>query len=131
MTFTMTQRRLFVTGPAGLMMALALVMTGCGGEPEATPPPPTGSNAAPDVSQYAPKPDAQVQPQKLDLPADANADAVLAELNYQLKRWIVSNQRRPANFEEFVNSAQIQVPPPPPGKKYEMGPQVKIVLVDR
>jgi len=114
----------------GLMTALALVVAGCGGEPEVTPPP-AGTEAAPDVSQYAPQPAPQVQPQKLELPEDANSDAVLAELNYQLKRWIVRNQRRPANFEEFVNSAQIHVPPPPPGKKYVMGSQVKIELVNR
>lgn len=131
MNFTMTQRRLFVIGQAGLMMALAWTLTGCGGEPEATPPPAGGSNAAPDVSQYAPAPAPQVQPQKLELPPDANSDAVLSELNYQLKRWIVRNQRVPANFEEFVSSAQIQVPPPPPGKKYVMGKQVKIELVNR
>jgi hypothetical protein len=131
MTITKTPRRCFAIGQAGLMMALALVMAGCGDDPADNTPPPAEAGAAPDVSQYAPRPAPQVQPQQLELPKDANTDAVLAELNYQLKRWIVRNQRVPANFEEFVSSAQIQVPPPPAGKKYAMGKQVKIELVNR
>ena len=52
-------------------------------------------------------------------PATAtNATPDLRPLNHALLIWIVHNRRHPASFEEFAANAGIQIPPPPPGKKY-------------
>jgi len=55
----------------------------------------------------------------------------LRELNGALFDWVVQHQRRPANFEEFAASAGIQIPPPPPGKKYALNSRGLVSLVNR
>jgi hypothetical protein len=62
---------------------------------------------------------------------NAVAPPDVGQLTFQLRRWIVMNHRAPKTFEEFVSLAKIQVPPPPPGKKYVIGPQAKVILADR
>lgn len=67
-------------------------------------------------------------------PANATAQAAgpdLRELDRGLIRWIVSNRRRPSNFEEFAATANITIPPPPSGKKYIFDQTMHIQLVDR
>jgi hypothetical protein len=59
------------------------------------------------------------------------ADAQLAELTRELRRWIVQTKQRPASFEEFVAGAKIAVPPPPPGRKYVISKEMRVVLADR
>jgi hypothetical protein len=55
----------------------------------------------------------------------------LKELNRNLLRWILGNRRRPQNFEEFAATANVPIPPPPAGKKYVLGKDMHIQLVDR
>jgi hypothetical protein len=40
----------------------------------------------------------------------------------------VSHRRKPASYEEFIGSAQLTVPPPPAGKRYVLGKDMKIIL---
>jgi hypothetical protein len=61
---------------------------------------------------------------------DANGAADLGGLSRQLRGWIVGHRRLPQSFEEFVSSANLKVPPPPPGKKYAINKST-VVLVDR
>jgi hypothetical protein len=68
------------------------------------------------------------QPQVLPVPEGASSDAVLQQMNRELMRWIVAHRRAPKSFEEFVSSAQLTVPPPPAGKRYVLGRDMKIVL---
>jgi len=109
---------------------IATLAAGCNRQSEdATPdavsrPPDQGSLGAP----VAP---AEVQRQTLEVPRDATPDAVLDELNRELRRWLIRNQRRPASFEEFVSTSQMQVPAAPPGKKYTLSKETRIVLVDQ
>ncbi len=114
-----------------LMLAVGLFMAGCGGEAPDSAPPPSGAGASQDVSRHAPVAPTQVQPQTLQVPQGADPSMVLAEMNRELKRWIVRNRRVPANFEEFVASSQMQVPPPPAGKKYTLTREMKIELTKR
>lgn len=63
--------------------------------------------------------------------ADPAVAAQLAELNRDLKRWIVSTKQSPATFEDFVAKAKITVPAAPAGKKFAIGPKMRVILVDR
>jgi len=55
----------------------------------------------------------------------------LGELNRQLKRWIVSSKESPGSFEDFVAKAKVTVPPAPPGKKFAISKERRVVLVDQ
>ncbi len=55
----------------------------------------------------------------------------LADLNHSLLRWVVGNQRRPNNFEEFAATADTPIPSPPAGKKFIIAKNMHIQLVDR
>jgi hypothetical protein len=70
-------------------------------------------------------------PQNVNLPATASTDEVLAQLNREVRRWIMRNQRPPANFEEFVSSSNVEISPAPPGKKYALTKQMKVVLENK
>ena len=83
--------------------------------------PPVSPSPAPNSSQPAPA-----------APA-ANASTTtpdLQSLNQQMIKWIVQTHQRPKNFEDFVTRANIQVPPPPAGKKYVIDKHGFITLVD-
>ncbi len=54
----------------------------------------------------------------------------LRPLNRALMQWVTQNHRAAANFEEFAASANIQIPPPPPGKKYVINSHGLINLVN-
>jgi hypothetical protein len=68
------------------------------------------------------------QPKALAVQENAGTEAVLKEMNRELLRWIVAHRRAPKSFEEFVSSAQLTVPPPPAGKRYVLGKDMKIAL---
>lgn len=97
-----------------LLAVLLLAMMGCGSQSE---PPSAPSGMATQGSS-----------------AEATAtyaDPQLAELTRELRRWIVKSKQRPASFEEFAAAAQIQVPTPPPGKRFALSPEMRVILVDR
>jgi len=98
---------------AALAGALPLMLAGCSKEPKQPSAPLAPSPAATNVSEAAP------------------AGPDLAELNRQLRRWIVSNRRPPKSFEDFAANTTYQIPPPPPGKKYVIDPKMHLLLVNR
>jgi len=55
----------------------------------------------------------------------------LMELTIDLRRWCARNHRVPASFEEFSATAGVDIPPPTAGKKYVIGGNMQIKLVDR
>jgi hypothetical protein len=59
------------------------------------------------------------------------ADANLAELTRELRRWVVATREKPASFEDFAAKSKIKVPPPPAGKKYAFSPEMRVILVNR
>jgi hypothetical protein len=63
--------------------------------------------------------------------ASTYADARLAELTRELRRWIVRTKERPSSFEDFVAKAGIKPPAPPAGKKYALSKEMRVMLVDR
>jgi hypothetical protein len=68
------------------------------------------------------------------IPALATAsdlDAFLIQLTREVRKWIVRHQRPPQNFEEFVASAQVQIPSAPTGKKFALDKQMRVIVVNR
>jgi len=97
-------------------------------ETPAAPPPST----QPDASQPAPaaQPTA-VNPAPAAAANTTNGLPDVRPLNGALMEWVMQNQRRPASFEEFAASANIRIPPLPPGKKYTLNGRGLISIVDR
>lgn len=54
-----------------------------------------------------------------------------SEMNREVRRWILRNQRPPKSFEEFAASANAQFPPPPAGKKYALDKTMHVILVKK
>jgi hypothetical protein len=55
----------------------------------------------------------------------------LAQMTRDLKRWVVGTKQRPASFEDYVAQSKATVPPAPPGKKFAISKEMRIILVDR
>jgi hypothetical protein len=60
----------------------------------------------------------------------ASAPPDLRQLNQELIKWVVQNHQRPKSFEDFVARANVQVPPPPAGKRYVIDKRGFVALVD-
>ncbi len=61
--------------------------------------------------------------------ADTNPD--LAELNREVKRWIMKHRDMPTNFAQFEATAGVPIKPPPPGKKYVLDEKMHVQLKNR
>jgi len=106
-----------------LALVLALGPTGCGkkGNQQAS----QSAPAAQAPAQSSP----QVQPAAQSI-AQQNSEPDLANINRSLVRWILRNQRRPASFEDFAATADAPIPPAPAGKKYVIGSNMHVQLVN-
>ena len=62
---------------------------------------------------------------------DTNSGVDLAEINRELKRWMVANQKVPSSFEDFVAKSKVTIPPAPVGKKYVLSKEMRVMLMDR
>ena len=111
-------------------LAVALVLGACS----------CGKKAAQGVSsQPAPATTTQTPAQPAAAPQQTQVaqstaqptDPDLGEINRSLIRWVVGHKRRPANFEEFAASAGTPIPPPPAGKKYIIGGNMHVQLVNQ
>jgi hypothetical protein len=98
----------------GLLLGLLLLAWGCDQKSESSAP-------APGLATQGIAP----------APTGTEADAQLEELTRELRRWIVRTKQRPGTFEEFITSARLTAPSPPPGKKYVISREMRVVLVDR
>jgi hypothetical protein len=116
-----------------LVLGAAMFAAGCGKKSEkpssgATPPLQTTQ----DTSQpTAPSSDVNSQPVPAALATNVAAAPDLMKLTLDLRRWCARNHRVPASFEDFSATAGVDIPPPPAGKKYVIGGNMHIQLVDR
>jgi hypothetical protein len=120
--------RWFQSSIASLLGAFLILAAGCGRESGAR----TGGEQPPGNAETGvpqPKLEPSAHPRALEVQPDADPAAVIEELNRELRRYRVTYQRLPANFEEFVATTRLQVPPPPPGKKYIINRQNRVELV--
>jgi hypothetical protein len=112
----------------GLFLAcLPLLVLGC--RRESSPPPSvqTAVTAPPSPRGSHPSDTSTVSTAISD---SGNAEANLRQLTQALRDHVVRTKSVPKNFEEFAAKAQLNFPPPPPGKKYEIQGQ-EVVLVKR
>ena len=126
-----------------MFLALSLALAGATGckkhEPTATAKANTPSNATQAEQDTS---SAEIQPPtrgpgsvtatRAPVVVSENADtsAVLSQLSLELRRYVLRSQKAPKNFEEFVKASQVQAPPAPPGKKYQIE-KGAVVLVSR
>ena len=108
--------------PVALILLTVLFSAGCGKHSN-----PSSGQAVSAGELAQPQETASVAP-------DATPPATGADLNKltgELRRWCVMNKRTPKTFEEFASASNLQVPPPPQGKKYALGNGTTVVLVNR
>ncbi len=114
----------------GLVLVAALLSSGC---KKATPP--AVAETASSTAEIQPAVDQAPVSNTGGTAAPAAAQPAagpdLGELNRGMIRWIVANRRRPNNFEDFAATANMTIPPPPPGKKYVIDDTMHIQLVNR
>jgi hypothetical protein len=117
-----------------LILGVAMFATGCGKKESAAPsattaaPQPaatqeTAAAAAPSQPAYVPPPPAATTVADKGIP-------VLQQLNRSVIGYRIQNHRNPTSVEEVAAFAGVQVPSPPPGKKYVFNNRGLIVLVD-
>jgi hypothetical protein len=109
-----------------LIFGLALFAAGCG--KKETPPPATNTPPAPQSA--APLTPVPSQTNPVAVPG-ADADlTVIQRLNQAAIGFRMQKQRYPGTVEELAAFAGIQLPAPPPGKKYAFSGRGLVILVD-
>jgi hypothetical protein len=87
--------------------------------------PEQGTISAPTFSAAQPAAGAGEPAQTAGAPPAADK---AVDLNREVRRWILGHRRPPKNFEEFAGSTAVQIPPPPPGKKYVLDKSMHVTL---
>lgn len=117
-----------------MLVAGVLLFSGCGKAKKSASETPAPAPATETAKQTAPDHLSVLAPAPGTAPAVVaapNGEPDLGELNRNLIRWIVRNQRRPANFEDFAATAGVVIPPAPAGKKYVIAKNMHIQLVSQ
>jgi hypothetical protein len=125
------RRRGIIIKTLGLILVAGIGLMGCGKKPapaSSTPTPAPTDQAAAQSSPGA-APSQPMHPSASGVQSNGEPD--LAELNRTLIHWIVRNRRGPSSFQDFASTAGVQIPPPPPGKKYVIGQNMHIQLVNQ
>jgi hypothetical protein len=61
---------------------------------------------------------------------NAQGTVDLDKLTMALRNYVFTTGNKPRKFEDFVAAAHLNVPPPPPGKKYVITPKMWVTLQD-
>lgn len=85
---------------------------------------PNGASLSPANTAPGPRP---TPPAPVVLTSTSNTNEVLAQLTRELHRAMIG-RKLSGSFEEFVAISHVQVPPPPPGKKYAISKKWRVVL---
>jgi len=121
-----SRRNWRITLPLALVLGAVMLAAGCGKKASAPPPANTSSTPA------GPAPQTPVPGQTNPVtPANIDADlGTLQRLNQAVIAYRMQKNSFPTSVEEVATFAGIQVPPPPPGKKYALNARGVIVLMD-
>ena len=118
-----------------LILGVAMFAAGCGKKESAAP---SATTAAPQqtATPETANPNtaaATATNRPVYIPSMSAADTgtpVLQQLNLSVIQYRMQNHRNPTSVEELAAFAGVQIPPPPPGKKYAFNKRGLIVLVD-
>jgi hypothetical protein len=110
--------------------AIMLFVSGCSRKSSDTANSQANAQANQVVETANPAPPAQ--PASAAAPSvQAGGEPNMAELDRVARRWMFRNRRHPTNFEDFTAHAGVEIPPPPPGKKYVLSKDMHISLVNQ
>jgi len=115
---------------AAIMLAGALALSGCSRKSAGT----ANAQANAQTNQVVETANAASLAQPAPAtPTIAQADGQpnMAELDRVARVWMLRNHRRPSGWEDFAANAGVEIPPPPPGKKYALSRDMRVTLVDR
>jgi hypothetical protein len=124
-----------------LIFGVAMFAAGCGKKESAAPSASaaasenttqqTTQDATPAAAPATASGNAGYTPISATAAAKANNGApVLQQLNRSVLQYKMQNRRNPTSVEELAAFAGVQVPSPPPGKKYAFNGRGFVVLVD-
>ena len=113
------------------IMAAAFLLTGCGKKQEPAQPAVQTNTSVPSSQLGIPTTPTPVVVVTSPSITNTNKEPNLDGLSYAVHAWITGYHRVPKDFEEFAATANCQIPPPPPGKKYALGAKHHVILVDR
>jgi len=126
-------RKLFPIG-AAVLFASSLLVGGCSRKSSDAANSQANVETSQDVQTVnpaaAPAPPAPLGPEVAPV-AQADGQPDLAALDRVARLWMFRNHRRPTSWEDFAANAGVQIPPPPPGKKYALSRDMRVTLVDR
>ena len=117
-------------GCVALIWVVLLLVVGCSksnNPPPTTPSPSSDATNTPTASAAA----APITYSPATVATNASdTQTQLQTLNKAMIGWMIKNHRHPQNFAEFASSTDVQIPAPPPGKKYTLNQRGFITLVD-
>jgi len=112
--------------PLALVLGVALSVTSC--SKKETPPPATNTPSAPQTN--TPLTPVPSMTNSVVAPGTDADLTVIQRLNQAAIGFRMQKQRYPSTVEEVAAFAGIQLPAPPPGKKYAFNSRGLVVLVD-
>jgi hypothetical protein len=118
-------------GCVTLVCAGLLLVAGCGKSNSSASSPPVVPSA--DAANASAAASNVSTPTSFASASATNADDSQTEvqtLNRALLGWMIKNRKHPQNFAEFASTANIEIPAPPPGKKYTLNQRGLIILVN-
>jgi hypothetical protein len=119
---------------AAIMLVITLFVSGCSRKSSDTANSQANAQTNQVVNQVVetanPVPPAQSAPAGAPI-VQADGQPDMGELDRVARVWMFRNHRRPTSFEDFAAHAGVEIPPPPPGKKYVLSRDMRVTLVDR
>lgn len=117
-----------------LILGVAMFATGCGKKesaaPSVTTDAPQQTATQETAAATAPSRPVYIPPTPAAMTAADKGIPALQQLNRSVIQYRIQNHRKPTSIEEVAAFAGVQVPPPPPGKKYVFNGRGLIDLVD-
>jgi hypothetical protein len=110
------------------ILAAAFLFTGCGKKTEPSPSVPNPVAVQPAPASTVPEVSTPAAPSTA---TNANVQVDFEDLYYAVHAWMREHGRAPKDFEEFISTSGIQLPPPTPGKKYAFDGTYHVIVVNR
>jgi len=85
---------------------------------------------APVEETAAMPPSETASPDAVEINSGTDQSQILVQLTMQLRRYCIEHHQLPASLNDLVTAGYVQnIPPPPPGKRFAIDPDPKILKV--